>query len=100
MDIKINEDNLGHSEDRILSSHIKIVKIYNKSELPRPIPRNSVESDNGCTSGIDFDNAGDNVALTLYNVTLTSKKLCIHPSHDSILELWRTFPNDLITFPL
>ena len=30
-------------------------------ELPRPIPRNSVESDHGCTSRIYFDNAGDNV---------------------------------------
>ena len=41
-------------------------------ELPRPIPRNSVESDHGCTSRIYFDN----VTLTLYNVTLTSQKPC------------------------
>ena len=34
-----------------------------QSGLPRPIPRNSVESDNGCTSRIYFDNAGDNVTL-------------------------------------
>ena len=47
-----------------------------QSELPRPIPRNSVESDHGCTSRIYFDNAGDNVTLTLYNVTLTSQKPC------------------------
>ena len=47
-----------------------------KSELPQPIPQNSVESDHGCTSRIYFDNAGDNVTLTLYNVTLTSQKLC------------------------
>ena len=34
-----------------------------QSELPRPIPRNFVESDHGCTctSRIYFDNAGDNV---------------------------------------
>ena len=31
------------------------------------------ESDNGCTSWIYFDNAGDNVTLMLYNVTLTSQ---------------------------
>ena len=34
---------------------------------------NSAKSDHGCTSRIYFDNAGDNVALTLYNVTLTSQ---------------------------
>ena len=34
----------------------------------------SMESDHGCTSRIFFDNAGDNVTLTLYNVTLTSQK--------------------------
>ena len=34
--------------------------------------RNFVESDHGCTSSIFYDNAGDNVALTLYNVTLMS----------------------------
>ena len=33
-------------------------------ELPRPIPRNSLETDHGCTSRIYFDNAGDNVMLT------------------------------------
>ena len=42
-----------------------------QSELPRPIPRNSVESDHGCTSRIYFDNVGD-------NVTLTSQKPCLH----------------------
>ena len=47
-----------------------------QSELPRPILQNSVESDHGCTSRIYFDNAGDNMTLTLYNVTLTSQKLC------------------------
>ena len=47
-----------------------------KLELPRPIPRNSVELDHGCTSRIYFDNAGENVTLTLYNVTLTSQKPC------------------------
>ena len=39
---------------------------------------NSVESEHGCTSRIYFDNAGDNVTLTLYNVTLTSQKTCKH----------------------
>ena len=43
-------------------------------ELPRQIPRNSTESNHGCTSRIYFDNAGDNVTMTLYNVTLTSHK--------------------------
>ena len=47
-----------------------------KSELPPPIPRNTVESDHGCTSRIYFGNAGNNVTLTLYNVTLTSQKPC------------------------
>ena len=46
-----------------------------QSELPRPIPRNSVKSDKGCTSRIYFDNAGDNVTLTLYDVALTSKNM-------------------------
>ena len=36
----------------------------------------SVESDHGCTSRIYFDNAGDNLTPTLYNVTLTSQKSC------------------------
>ena len=35
-----------------------------QSELPRPIPRNSMESDHGCTSSTYFDNAGDNVTMT------------------------------------
>ena len=47
-----------------------------QTELPRPIPRKSVESDHRCTSRIYFDNAGDNVTLTMYNVTLTSQKPC------------------------
>ena len=54
------------------------VILFFQSELPRPIPRNSVESDHGCTSRIYFDNVGDNVALTLYSVTLTSQKPCKH----------------------
>ena len=45
-----------------------------QSELLQPIPRNSVESDLGCTSRIYFDN----VTLTLYSVTLTSQKPCKH----------------------
>ena len=51
---------------------------YTQSELPSPIPRISVELDHGCTSRIYFDNAGDNVTLTLYNVTLMSQKPCQH----------------------
>ena len=35
---------------------------------------NSVESDHRCTSRNYFDNAGDNVTLTLYSVTMTSQK--------------------------
>ena len=52
--------------------------ILHQSELPRSIPRNSVESDHGCTSRVYFDNPGDNMTLTLYNVTLTSRKPCFH----------------------
>ena len=59
----------SHHED---GSHTHILQ----SELPRPIPLNSVESDNGYTSRIYFDNAGGNVTQTLYNVTLTSQKPC------------------------
>ena len=49
-----------------------------QSELPRPIPQNSVQSDLGCTSRIFFDNTGDNVTLTLYYVALTSYNPCYH----------------------
>ena len=48
-----------------------------QSELPRPIPRNSMESDHGYTSRIYFNNAGDKVTLTLYTVTPTSQKPCL-----------------------
>ena len=51
---------------------------HTQSELPQPIPRNSMESDHGCTSRIYFDNADDNVTLTLYNVMLTSHNSCEH----------------------
>ena len=37
-----------------------------QSELPKPIPGYSAESDHGCTSRIYFDNADDNVTLTLH----------------------------------
>ena len=47
-----------------------------QSELPWPIPQNSVESDHECTSRIYFDNTGDSMTLSLYNVTLTSQKPC------------------------
>ena len=50
------------------------VLIASQSELPRPISRNSEESDHGCTSRIYFDNAVGNVTLTLYNVTLALQK--------------------------
>ena len=49
-----------------------------QSELPRLIPRNYVESDHECTSMIYFEKAGDNVTLTLYYMTLTTQKLCLH----------------------
>ena len=49
---------------------------FTQSKLPRAILRNSVDSDHGCTLRIYFGNAGDNATLTLYNMTLTSKKLC------------------------
>ena len=43
-----------------------------QSELPRPNPQNSVESDHDVHRGSTF-----NVMLTLYNVTLTSQKPCL-----------------------
>ena len=39
--------------------------LRSQSELPRPISRYSVESDHGWTSRSYFENAGDNVTLTL-----------------------------------
>ena len=54
------------------SYHKRVIILILQSELPRPIIQNSVESDQGCTSRIYFDNAGDNMTLTLYNVTLTN----------------------------
>ena len=53
-------------------------EVANQSELPWPIPRNSVEADHGCTSWIYFDNVGDNMKLTLYNMMLMSQKPCKH----------------------
>ena len=41
-----------------------------QSLLPQPTPRNSMVSDHGCTSNICFDNVGDKVKLTLYNMLL------------------------------
>ena len=35
---------------------------------------NSTKSDNGCTSRIYFDNVGNNMTPTSYNVTVTSWK--------------------------
>ena len=53
------------------TEHDIFVRVY-QSELPRPILQISLESDHGCKSRIYFDNAGENVMLTWYNVTLTS----------------------------
>ena len=58
-----------------MNSEFRVLVLY-QSELPRPIPRNSMESDQGCTSRIYFDNVGDNVTLTLYNVMLATQKPC------------------------
>ena len=55
-----------------------MLEVPKQSELPQPIPRNSLESDHGRTSRIYFDNAVDNMTLTLYYVTLTSQKPCLH----------------------
>ena len=44
-----------------------------QSELPMPIPRNSVKSDHGCTSRIYFDIAGDNVTLTYVTETMLTQ---------------------------
>ena len=66
------------SQDSGQSGQIFSVIAVRQSELSRPIPRNAVESDHGCTSRIHFDNAGDNMTLTLYNVTLTSRKPSLH----------------------
>ena len=60
-------------DQEMLQSHITDQL---QSELPRPIPWNSVESDHGCTSRIYFYNTGDNVTLMLYSVTLVSRKPC------------------------
>ena len=38
-------------------------QLMNQSELPRPIPRNSVELDHGCTSRIYFDHGADVIRL-------------------------------------
>ena len=48
-----------------------------QSELPRPVPWNSVESYIylGCSSRIYFDNV---TLMTIHNVTLTSQKPCQH----------------------
>ena len=53
-----------------------LISTFVQSELPRPILRNSIESDHGCTSRIYFNKAGDNMTLMLYNMRLTSQKPC------------------------
>ena len=39
--------------------------LVTQSGLPRQIPRNTMESDHGCTSWIYFNNVGDNVMLMI-----------------------------------
>ena len=76
------EANLGYS--LIISPFFRhslvvfkmIALVHYQSELPWPILPNSVESDHGSTSRIYFDNTGDKVTLTLYNVALMSWKPC------------------------
>ena len=56
---------------------IKVLIAYKCILNPKPIgiaSANSMESDHRCTSRIYFDNAGDNVTLTLNSMTLTSQK--------------------------
>ena len=65
--------NLLNDCSSLVRHFVNLHRLIMQLELPRPIPRNSVESDHGCTWRIYFDNAGDNVTLTLYNVTLTSQ---------------------------
>ena len=61
----------------VIQSDVALQEIMmTQSELPQPIPRNSAESNHGCTLRIYFHNAGDNVTLTLYNMTLTTQKPC------------------------
>ena len=48
----------------------------NQWELPRPIPRNSFESDHGCISRNYLNNKCDNMTMTLCSVKLTSQKPC------------------------
>ena len=50
--------------------------LESQSELPRPILRNSVESDHACTSRIYLNTAVDNVTMALFNVKLMSQKTC------------------------
>ena len=64
------------NESGLSTTFMHFVLYQMQSELARPIPRKSVKSDHGCTSRIYFDNAGDNVTLTLYSVILTSQKPC------------------------
>ena len=58
-----------------------------QSELPWPILPSAVESDHRCTSGIYFDNTGDNMTLTVYNLRL--------PVLANKMELFGNFPYDL-----
>ena len=69
-----------------------------QSELPWPIQRNSVETDHGCMSKLFFDKVGDNVTLTLYNVTMTSQKP--FNSITSVIEAKQTAKMKLMFFSI
>ena len=56
--------------------YVELYMGLDQLELSRPIAQYFVESDHGCASRIYFDNVGDNLTLTLYNVTLMSQKPC------------------------
>ena len=64
-------------QNNVVSTSIRrCFKVVCQSELPRPMPRRSIESYLGCTSRIYFENRDENVRLTLHNATLISKKTC------------------------
>ena len=65
----LNENSVGQRSTKSYAS-------AEQSELPLSIPRNSVKSDDGGTSRIYLDNAGDNMTQTLYYMMLTSRKPC------------------------
>ena len=58
--------------------HLFDVNLSNRCTSNAIVCMDWVKSDHGCTARVYFDNAGDNMTLTLYNVTLTSRKPCFH----------------------